>query len=64
MRELRGPMPSIELIPTGGVDGTNAAAFLEAGAAAVGIGGAITRADGETRRAIVAAVSSAGRAAR
>jgi 2-dehydro-3-deoxyphosphogluconate aldolase/(4S)-4-hydroxy-2-oxoglutarate aldolase len=54
-------MPSIELIPTGGVDGANAASFLEAGAAAVGIGGAITRADAATRRAIVAAVASAGR---
>ena len=64
VRELRGPMPSIELIPTGGVDGTNAASFLEAGAAAVGVGGAITRADAATRRAIVAAVASAGRAGR
>ena len=64
VRELRGPMPSIELIPTGGVDATNAAAFLEAGAVAVGVGGAITRADAAARRAIVAAVASAGRAGR
>jgi 2-dehydro-3-deoxyphosphogluconate aldolase/(4S)-4-hydroxy-2-oxoglutarate aldolase len=64
VRELRGPMPSIELIPTGGVDGSNAASFLEAGAAAVGIGGAITHADAATRRAIVAAVASAGPASR
>ncbi len=64
VRELRGPMPAIELIPTGGVDDANAASFLEAGAAAVGIGGAITRADAATRRAIVAAVASAGRPAR
>jgi 2-dehydro-3-deoxyphosphogluconate aldolase/(4S)-4-hydroxy-2-oxoglutarate aldolase len=53
VRELRGPLPEVELVPTGGVDGTNASAFLEAGAAAVGIGGAITRADPEARRALV-----------
>jgi 2-dehydro-3-deoxyphosphogluconate aldolase/(4S)-4-hydroxy-2-oxoglutarate aldolase len=53
VRELRGPLPEVELVPTGGVDGTNASAFLEAGAVAVGIGGAITRADPEVRRALV-----------
>ncbi len=56
VRELRGPMPGAQLIPTGGIDGSNARAFLEAGAAAVGIGGAITRADVETRRALVASL--------
>lgn len=53
VRELRGPLPEIELIPTGGVDGTNAAAFLAAGAAAVGIGGALVRATADERRALV-----------
>jgi 2-dehydro-3-deoxyphosphogluconate aldolase / (4S)-4-hydroxy-2-oxoglutarate aldolase len=64
VRELRGPMPEVELIPTGGIDASNAPAYLDAGAAAVGIGGAIVRADGPTRRAIVAAVrpASGGRA--
>ena len=57
VRELRGPMPDAQLIPTGGVDASNAQAFLEAGAVAVGIGGAITRADAATRRAIVAATA-------
>jgi 2-dehydro-3-deoxyphosphogluconate aldolase/(4S)-4-hydroxy-2-oxoglutarate aldolase len=59
VRELRGPLPELQLIPTGGVDASNAAAFLEAGAAAVGVGGAITRADADGRRAIVAAVAGA-----
>lgn len=59
VRELRGPLPEVALIPTGGVDATNAAAYLAAGAVAVGIGGAILRADAETRRAIVAAVAAA-----
>jgi 2-dehydro-3-deoxyphosphogluconate aldolase / (4S)-4-hydroxy-2-oxoglutarate aldolase len=56
VRELRGPLPEIELIPTGGVDANNAVAYLEAGAAAVGIGGALVRAKKKDRRALVAAV--------
>jgi 2-dehydro-3-deoxyphosphogluconate aldolase/(4S)-4-hydroxy-2-oxoglutarate aldolase len=59
VRELRGPLPDVQLIPTGGIDAANAAAFLEAGAAAVGIGSALTRADRGTRRAMVAAVAGA-----
>ena len=54
VRELRGPLPHVELIPTGGIDASNAADFLAAGAAAVGIGSALTRADAEARRSIVA----------
>jgi 2-dehydro-3-deoxyphosphogluconate aldolase/(4S)-4-hydroxy-2-oxoglutarate aldolase len=57
VRELRGPLGEIELIPTGGVQGTNAAQFLEAGAAAVGIGGAIVRAAPDQRRAIIGSVT-------
>jgi 2-dehydro-3-deoxyphosphogluconate aldolase / (4S)-4-hydroxy-2-oxoglutarate aldolase len=60
VRELRGPMPDVPLIPTGGVDASNAAAFLEAGAAAVGIGGAITRANPVARRALVRALAAEG----
>ena len=63
VRELRGPLPGPELIPTGGIDAYNARAYLDAGAAAVGIGGAITRADAATRLAIVRAVAQAGSAA-
>src|SRR2546429_190974 len=36
---LRGPLPQIRLMPTGGVDLTTAAAFLEAGACCLGVGG-------------------------
>ena len=59
VRELRGPMPEVELIPTGGVDGSSAALFLAAGAVAVGIGGAIVNASPAERAAIVAAVRGA-----
>ena len=57
VRELRGPLPEIQLIPTGGIDASNAGAFLDAGAAAVGIGGAITRVTVEERGALVASVA-------
>jgi 2-dehydro-3-deoxyphosphogluconate aldolase/(4S)-4-hydroxy-2-oxoglutarate aldolase len=53
IRELRGPMPEIETIATGGVDAANAGAFLEAGAVAVGIGSALLRATPAERRALV-----------
>jgi 2-dehydro-3-deoxyphosphogluconate aldolase/(4S)-4-hydroxy-2-oxoglutarate aldolase len=56
VRELRGPLPEVETIVTGGVDSTNATAFLKAGAVAVGIGSAIVRATPEERRALVAAI--------
>lgn len=59
VRELRGPMPDVELIPTGGVDATNARDFLGAGAAAIGIGGALTRADAAARRELVASIAGA-----
>ena len=59
VRELRGPMPEVELIPTGGVDAANANDFLAAGAAAVGIGGALLRADPAARRELVAHIAGA-----
>ena len=57
IRELRGPLSSIELIATGGVDATNTAAYLEAGCVAVGVGGALVKADRAERQAIIAAAS-------
>src|SRR6266700_4395566 len=38
-KAVRGPLPQIRLMPTGGVDLTTAAAFLNAGACCLGIGG-------------------------
>src|SRR5215813_9907427 len=38
-KALRGPLPQIRLMPTGGVDLDTAAAFLKAGAACLGVGG-------------------------
>ena len=39
IRALRGPLPQIPLVPTGGVHLNNAAEFILAGAAALGVGG-------------------------
>jgi 2-dehydro-3-deoxyphosphogluconate aldolase/(4S)-4-hydroxy-2-oxoglutarate aldolase len=36
---LRGPLPQVRLMPTGGVDLTTAADFLRAGACCLGVGG-------------------------
>jgi 2-dehydro-3-deoxyphosphogluconate aldolase/(4S)-4-hydroxy-2-oxoglutarate aldolase len=55
VRELRGPLPEIELIATGGVDATNARSFLTAGCVAVGVGGALVNGSHDERRAIIAA---------
>ena len=57
VRELRGPLPEIETIVTGGVDAANAVAFLEAGAVSVGIGSALMRMDRAERRALVTRVA-------
>jgi 2-dehydro-3-deoxyphosphogluconate aldolase/(4S)-4-hydroxy-2-oxoglutarate aldolase len=37
-KALRGPLPQIRLMPTGGVDLTTALSFLQAGACCLGIG--------------------------
>jgi 2-dehydro-3-deoxyphosphogluconate aldolase/(4S)-4-hydroxy-2-oxoglutarate aldolase len=39
LRDLLAPLPSLRLVPTGGVSAANLADYLAAGAAAVGIGG-------------------------
>src|SRR5437899_11531719 len=38
-KALRGPLPQVRLMPTGGVDLTTARAFLKAGAGCLGLGG-------------------------
>src|SRR5438477_9819558 len=39
LKALRGPLPQVRLMPTGGVDLNTAAAFLKAGACCLGVGG-------------------------
>src|SRR5712692_141305 len=38
-KAMKGPLPQIRLMPTGGVDLNTAAAFLQAGACCLGVGG-------------------------
>ncbi|MEI8211247.1 MAG: bifunctional 4-hydroxy-2-oxoglutarate aldolase/2-dehydro-3-deoxy-phosphogluconate aldolase [Planctomycetota bacterium] len=39
IRDVLAPMPELQLMPTGGIDATNCADYLRAGAVAVGVGG-------------------------
>ncbi len=39
LKALRGPLPQVLLVPTGGVNLQNAGAFIKAGATALGVGG-------------------------
>jgi 2-dehydro-3-deoxyphosphogluconate aldolase / (4S)-4-hydroxy-2-oxoglutarate aldolase len=38
LKDVRGPLPQVKLIPTGGVNIDNAAAFVRAGASAIAVG--------------------------
>ena len=42
IKALRGPLPQAPLMPTGGVDLSNVAEWIKAGAVAVGAGGSLT----------------------
>jgi len=45
IKALKGPLPQVPLVPTGGVNLSTAAEFIEAGAAALGIGGELVQAE-------------------
>jgi 2-dehydro-3-deoxyphosphogluconate aldolase/(4S)-4-hydroxy-2-oxoglutarate aldolase len=62
LRALHGPMPELRVMPSGGIGPTNAAAWLDAGAFAVGMGGGLSPAgeiDDAARASITAAASAA-----
>ncbi|MGB8957781.1 MAG: bifunctional 4-hydroxy-2-oxoglutarate aldolase/2-dehydro-3-deoxy-phosphogluconate aldolase [Candidatus Aminicenantales bacterium] len=71
LRDVRGPLPQIRLMPTGGVTVDNASGFLAAGACCVGIGTALVdRKDVEAgdwaalearARRLMASLASSGR---
>ena len=42
---MKGPFPQIPFVPTGGVNLNTAAEFIEAGAAALGVGGELVQAE-------------------
>lgn len=41
LKSIRGPIPEVDIIPTGGIDENNISDFLKAGAFAFGIGGGL-----------------------
>ena len=45
IRALKGPLPQVRLVPTGGVNLDTAAEFIQAGAAALGVGGELVQAE-------------------
>lgn len=44
IKALKGPLPQVRMVPTGGVSLQTAGEFLEAGAAALGVGGELVQA--------------------
>jgi 2-dehydro-3-deoxyphosphogluconate aldolase/(4S)-4-hydroxy-2-oxoglutarate aldolase len=55
LRVLLAALPDARLVPTGGISAANAAEWLAAGAAAVGVGGALTRAPERAAELLAAA---------
>src|SRR5919108_1317262 len=49
-KALRGPLPQVKVMPTGGVDLKTAAAFLKAGACCLGVGGQLVEPKAVTER--------------
>ena len=45
IKALRAPLPHLKIVPTGGVDLNTSADFLNAGCAALGVGGSLLTAD-------------------
>src|SRR3989449_10151432 len=45
IKALKGPLPQVPLVPTGGVNLSTAAEFIEAGAVALGVGGELAQAE-------------------
>jgi len=50
IRDILAPLPQLRVVPTGGVSAENARAFIDAGAAAVGIGGNLIAAQAVAQR--------------
>lgn len=59
LRIVRAALPRAPLLPTGGIDASTAAGWLDAGAVAVGVGGMLVR-EPERAGELLAAVSRSG----
>lgn len=58
VRALRGPLPDVPLVPTGGIGVEDVTSYLEAGASCVGLGGALVGAAAPTSAAEVEAIAA------
>jgi 2-dehydro-3-deoxyphosphogluconate aldolase/(4S)-4-hydroxy-2-oxoglutarate aldolase len=63
VREVLAPLEHIRLVPTGGVTAQNAAAFFEAGAAALAVGSSVCKPERVATRDY-GAITAAARALR
>lgn len=45
IKDIKGPLPWVQIMPTGGVDADNVAEWIKAGAVAVGAGSCLTKGD-------------------
>lgn len=60
IKDLKGPLPHIKLIPTGGVDLNTIPDFIKAGASALGAGTALVTADAVKKKDFAAIRAAAG----
>ncbi|PWW28262.1 2-dehydro-3-deoxyphosphogluconate aldolase/(4S)-4-hydroxy-2-oxoglutarate aldolase [Cytobacillus oceanisediminis] len=58
IKDLKGPMPQIPLVPTGGIDVTNASSYLQVGAVALGIGSSLVPAKEQYSSADIAEIKA------
>lgn len=52
LKSLQGPFDAVDFVPTGGITPATAHEWLDAGAVAVGLGGALTSGDVDTRESM------------
>lgn len=61
IKAVKGPLPQIPIMPTGGIDVNNMETFFKAGAAAVGIGGSLVRGNMEVTKESLEALTAKAR---
>ncbi|MFM1651733.1 bifunctional 4-hydroxy-2-oxoglutarate aldolase/2-dehydro-3-deoxy-phosphogluconate aldolase [Brevibacillus sp. B_LB10_24] len=61
LKDVHGPLPQIPLMPTGGVDLSNTAAYIKAGAVAVGVGSSLVSFKSEMDEAYLAHLTQTAR---
>lgn len=61
IKDIRGPLPQIRMVPTGGITLNNAGDFIRSGASALGIGSALVRGEWVKKRDFAAIRQEAGK---